>query len=394
MATGPAVPMEWEGFIDLIAGIDRSLQHVIDPADPWLKQEAIQQMAMSLSQGYAPIMAQDSRVPAFFTFLNPVIKSAAPNPDYMYRTCFVEGSGTYRLSGTRGTTLFVHVGIGSGYIGVDDQAGPSVGHIDLDTLSLGEGGRFSVILSAERPAGYDGDWYRLPANARTIGIREASYDWENEIDSRIAIERLDDAGDHRRPSMDEIAHRLERLAGFPERYAQLFVHFVKTLSRHPVNSVVLNTWSDIGGLAEQTYYEGLFELSDGEALILETEVPDRVRYWAVLLADQLFNTIDWEKCQSSLNGFQARLDSDGRFRAVIAAEDPGVPNWLDTAGRFKGVVQGRWYQASAAPTPTLKRVALSDLRDHLPSDTPRIDRAARRESLRARFRGAQFRRKW
>src|SRR3546814_14494893 len=79
-------------------------QHVIDPADPWLKQEAIQQMAMSLSQGYAPIMAQDSRVPAFFTFLNPVIKSAAPNPDYMYRTCFVEGSGTYRLSGDRKST--------------------------------------------------------------------------------------------------------------------------------------------------------------------------------------------------------------------------------------------------------------------------------------------------
>src|SRR3546814_17939279 len=94
--------------LDLIAGIDRSLQHVIDPADPWLKQEAIQQMAMSLSQGYAPIMAQDSRVPAFFTFLNPVIKSAAPNPDYMYRTCFVEGSGTSPVSGPRGTTPFGH----------------------------------------------------------------------------------------------------------------------------------------------------------------------------------------------------------------------------------------------------------------------------------------------
>src|SRR3546814_14626811 len=95
-------------------------------------------MAMSLSQGYAPIMAQDSRVPAFFTFLNPVIKSAAPNPDYMYRTCFVEGSGTYRLSGTRGTTLFVHVGIGSGYIGVDDQAGPSVGHIRSEERRVGK----------------------------------------------------------------------------------------------------------------------------------------------------------------------------------------------------------------------------------------------------------------
>ncbi|HMO75634.1 MAG TPA: hypothetical protein PKD99_13335 [Sphingopyxis sp.] len=394
MSTGPAVPMEWERYIELIAGIDRSLQHVIDPADPWLKQEAIQQMAMSLSQGYAPIMAQDSRVPGFYTFLNPVIKSAAPNPDYMYRSTFVEGGGTYRLSGWRGTTLFLHIGIGSGYIGVDDKPGPSVGHIDADTLTLDDQGRFSVILSAERPGGHDGDWYPLPANARTIGIREASYDWENEVDSRIAIERLDDVGGFTRPTMDEIAYRLERLAGFPERYAQLFVHFVKTLSQHPVNQVVLNTWSDIGGLAEQTYYEGLFEFSEGEALILETEVPERVRYWAVLLADQLFNTIDWEKCQSSLNGFQARLDGDGKFRAVIAAEDPGVPNWLDTAGRFKGVVQGRWYQASSAPTPTLKRVKLSDLRDHLPADTPHIDRAARRESLLARFRGAQFRRKW
>ena len=161
-----------------------------------------------------------------------------------------------------------------------------------------------------------------------------------------------------------------------------------------MNSVVLNSWSDIGGLAEQTYYEGLFEFSAGEALILETEVPDQVRYWSVLLADQLFNTIDWDKCQSSLNGFQAQRETDGLFRAVISVDDPGVPNWLDTAGRYKGVVQGRWYQASSAPTPRLKRVKLAELRNHLPADTPHIDHEARRESLRARFRGAQWRRKW
>ncbi|WP_260583734.1 DUF1214 domain-containing protein [Sphingopyxis sp. PET50] len=361
MSTGPAVPMEWERFIHLISGIDRSLEHVIDPADPWLKQEAIQQMAMSLSQAYAPIMAQDSRVPGFYSFLNPVIKSAAPNPDYMYRSTFVEGGGTYRLSGWRGTTLFLHIGIGSGYIGVDDKPGPSVGHIDADTLTLDDAGRFSVILSAERPDGHDGDWYPLPANARTIGIREASYDWENEIDSRIAIERLDDTGGFTRPTIDEIAYRMERLAGFPERYAQLFVHFV--------NTVVLNTWSDIGGLAEQTYYEGLFEFSEGEALILETDVPDTVRYWAVLLADQLFNTIDWEKCQSSLNGFQARRDGDGKFRAVISVADPGVPNWLDTMRPLQGrgagpLVSGELGAHADAETREARRAARPSARRH------------------------------
>jgi hypothetical protein len=37
---------------------------------------------------------------------------------------------------------------------------------------------------------------------------------------------------------------------------------------------------------------------------------------------------------------------------------------------------------------------LSDLRRHLPSDTPAIDEAERKQRLLARFRGAQFRKKW
>lgn len=394
MSNGPAAPMEWDRFVGLLAGLDDTIAHLDDPDDVWLKQEAIQQLAMSLSQGYVSILGQDATHPQFMSFLNPVIKSAAPNPDYMYRIALIDGAGSYRVSGFRGTTLFVHISVGSGFMGVDDAPGPAIGNVDLDTLALGPDGAFSILFSAERPADYDGDWHPLDPRARTISIREASYDWLTEIDSRIAIERLDLAPILRRVPAKEIAHSLERLAGFPERYARIFLHFVNTLRQHPVNSVKLNTWSDIGGLQDQSYYEGLFAFDEDEALILETEVPETVRYWSVLLADQLFNTIDWEKCQSSLNGFQARRDADGKFRAVIAAADPGVPNWLDTGGRYRGIVQGRWYQASSAPQPALLRVKLADVRAHLPADTPAIDAAARKESLLARFRGAQFRRKW
>ncbi|MBB4615430.1 hypothetical protein [Novosphingobium taihuense] len=394
MSQSPAVPMDWPRFIELIRGVDKTLEYVIDPQDAWLKQEAIQQMAMSLAQGYMAIFHSDPQHPVFYTFLNPIIKSAAPNPDYMYRSSFIEGHGTYRISGKRGTTLFVHIGIGSGYIGVDDVPGPSVGDIDLDTLTIGKDGSFSLILAPERPEGYTGDFYQLDPNARTVGIREASYDWINEVDSTMAIERLDGPATYRRWPIDEIAYRLERLAGFPERYAKLFVHFVQTLRQNPVNTVTLNDWASIGGLKDQTYYEGLFEFAEGECLLLETDVPERVRYWQVLLADQLFNSIEWDKCQSSLNGFQAQRYRDGKFRAVICNVDPGVPNWLDTAGRFKGVVQGRWYQASSAPHPTIKRIKLSELRDHLPTGTPVVDEATRKERLLERFRGAQFRKKW
>jgi len=395
MAQGPVVPMEWSRFHALIANIDDTLEHVIDPDDPWLKQEAIQQMMMSLSQAYICLFSQDPQHPHFVSFLNPIIKSAAPNPDYMYRMAFIEGMGTYRVSGNRGTTLFAQLGLGSGMIGVDDVPGPPLASIDLDEdVSIAPDGSFSLIISPERPAGYDGDWVKLEPTARSVSIREASYDWLNERDGIFTIERLDGPATYRRWPAEEVAHRLERLAGFPARYAKIFVHFVKTLSENPANILVTHDWSVIGGLAQQTYYEGLFEFDDDEALILETELPETALYWSVLLADQLFNTIEWEKCQSSLNGHQAERDSDGIFRAVISLADPGIANWLDPAGRTKGVVQGRWYKTSSAPTPTLRRVKMADLRAHLPSDTPLISEEQRKERLLARFRGAQIRRKW
>ena len=86
-----------------------------------------------------------------------------------------------------------------------------------------------------------------------------------------------------------------------------------------------------GGLPDQAYYDGIHEIDDDEALIIETRVPERCRYWQALVADDRFCTVDWVNRQSSLNDAQAHVDRDGQFRAVISRLDPGVPNWLDKA---------------------------------------------------------------
>jgi hypothetical protein len=119
-----------------------------------------------------------------------------------------------------------------------------------------------------------------------------------------------------------------------------------------------------------------------------------VRYWGIALLDELFTALDWVNHQSSLNAHQALIDSDGRFRAVVALADPGVPNWLDPAGRSRGLLQGRWFEADHGPVPTITRVKMHALRDHLPQDTPLVDSRQRQAELRMRRRGAQFRRKW
>jgi len=79
---------------------------------------------------------------------------------------------------------------------------------------------------------------------------------------------------------------------------------------------------------------------------------------------------------------------------VVCRQDPGVPNWLDTAGYDKGVIQVRWNECSSQPCPEAKLVKLTDLRAHLPADTPVVSAAQRDAALRTRRMGAQMRSRW
>jgi hypothetical protein len=152
--------------------------------------------------------------------------------------------------------------------------------------------------------------------------------------------------------------------------------------------------SHLGGLVGQFYYEGAYELSSDEALILEAKVPAKCTYSSVILTNDIYETTDWYNNQSSLNGAQLRVDGDGIVRVVISAKDPGVPNWLDTAGYPSGAIQGRWNECSATPIPTLRKVPVADVRQSLPVDTPTVTPGQREEAVRERRAQVQQRPLW
>ena len=45
---------------------------------------------------------------------------------------------------------------------------------------------------------------------------------------------------------------------------------------------------NMGGLPKQAYYDGIHEIGDNEALIIETDLPKKCRYWQALVADDRF----------------------------------------------------------------------------------------------------------
>ena len=79
----------------------------------------------------------------------------------------------------------------------------------------------------------------------------------------------------------------------------------------------------------------------------------------------------------------AATDIDGQW-LVVAATDPGIPNWLDTEGRAEGLVSYRWAWAETAPLPASRRIALADLRKHIPASTPPFTAEARRQQIARR----------
>jgi hypothetical protein len=98
--------------------------------------------------------------------------------------------------------------------------------------------------------------------------------------------------------------------------------------------------------------------------------------------------MDFAERQTSLNAHQARLDPDGAFRGVIAHRDPGVPNWLDTAGHRRGTLALRFLLAEQTPKVEIERMPLAALTARLPASTPRVTPAERAAGLERRRRAA------
>lgn len=385
---------EWKDYVELLKGAGDFYELTLEPRTEQIRGEFYKQLTMNLSLAYFMHFQSTPEHPDWAPFLNSAYL-LQPNPDDTYYYAPLRGDGVYRIVGERGTVHLMTFTTTRDKMGMKETMGPSFDYYDADDLTLDAEGRFDFILSSERPAGYDGEWRRLNREADNVVVRQRSYDWGRERDARFAIECLSHEPLKPRPDLPYLDRKLRAVLGeYPHNLAKIWLGYQqKTMTRTDiVNKARLTQFPS--GLEAQTYWEAIYRIEDDEALILETELPEERRYWNVQLNDELWNATEYVQRQSSLNGHQARVDGDGRFRAVISIGDPGVANWLDTAGYHQGTMIGRWFGCSSHPEPTLRRVKLAEVMSHLPGDTVRVTPAERRAQLSDRRIGAQLRRRW
>ncbi len=336
-------------------------------------------------------VAADPDHPRFMPAAGFHTRIGTPNPDTIYRSAAVDGTGVYRVTGDRGAAVDVSL-MPFGAPTPDGLA--TFPALELDELTVDADGRFEVVLSTERPAEHDGDWWSLDPGVRSLMLRSVSSDWAAAREPLVAIVRLDVSARRLRPSADSVLRRTSTLPVMVERSVRRGLQKVdELLADVGANRLALVDYSANGGVAGQWYHEGAFDLEHDQALLLEAELAPGCEF-SLSLTDRLFCTIDWANATSSLNHRQATLSDDGRLRVVVASADPGVANWLDTTGWRTGVVQCRWMQARAAPEVATRVVPLAEVWDHLPATTAAMTPDRRAADLRARAESAQRRSLW
>ena len=311
-------------------------------------------------------------------------KWGAENPDNQYLWARIGPQAAYRIRGERGSAFDFLIEVKQGYLQLGDDG--VYASCTSQDLHVDADGRFDLLLAAERPSDWRGDFLPIHQDARYIAVRQYLVDWERETPARFEIARV--GGEGVPPaslSAAAIADRIDAAGEWTLATARFWTEWVDRLRDAWRPGEVAPARRYAGGAPDVYYGNSWYKLGADEALVFESELPD-ARYWQIELCDAWFRSLDYATRQTSLNHLQAQIAGDRRLRVVIAHRDPLVPNWLDTAGHAEGMLQYRWAWSRTNPAPTLRTVRFADLARALPESTRRITREERRRLLAARQR--------
>ncbi len=119
---------------------------------------------------------------------------------------------------------------------------------------------------------------------------------------------------------------------------------------------------DFGFAAIDAHYSmAPFFINPDEALVINGRWPNCC-FANLCLWNRFQQTLNYVDRPVSINRQQTQTNADGSFTIVLAHEDPGVPNWVDTEGNLFGLVFWRFFMVKGdVETPVASVVKLADL---------------------------------
>jgi hypothetical protein len=315
------------------------------------------------------------------------------NPDNVYRQVAIDGAARYEITGRvapdgpaqESFALYRSLpGSSNGGAKAVREGSPVLGALTVRDLQKAADGSFTITIDHDPADGRANHIQSGDSPDEILIVRDTLSDWASQRPGAVSVRRVGGPAPGPEPTQAGIVRRaIELMRAMVPFWLKYDRDFVFSL---PVNAVQAPQKRD-GGWGYGAM--GRFDLAPDEAMIVTVE-PLGARYVGFQIADLWSVAPDYVRRQSSLNNHQARPDADGAFTYVIAATDPGSPNWVDTVGMHAGMLLVRWQELADRSVPADKAVRavrivkLKDLATALPETTARISPDRRRDLLKLR----------
>ena len=352
----------WNEFCDSLKAAGAALNFPGAPRDPFSQAEGYRYLSRLARAGLTAFVEHaDPNAPVLHRVVDETTKLGADNPDNFYLTAALDGNYEYKITGQRNNIAYLSFGTQSGNYG---QGGglPPTGYIESDEIAMDPDGCFELVLSST-PQG--ANWLPMTSKTGTLVVRQTFGDRTTETPADLTIERINCPPDQRRPShltaraLDE---GLKKAGALVMGAPLLFAKWARDFSKHSNELPMFDPDVSLaaGGDPNITYYHSHWALAPDEALLIEATPPE-CEHWNFQLNNYWMESLDYRHFTIHTNKHLAHYEADGSVRLIVAHEDPGLPNWLDTAGHTSGTMCFRWVRAAEHPQPGCRAVKLASL---------------------------------
>lgn len=364
--------------------------------------DAFRFLTQNLGQAFdLALETKNTRFPVIHAFCTPFCKLGGDNADFVYQQAWVDGHCVYKISGNRGTARFLNFAVqgprpetkpGTSWRNLHEPFGdvPEANLFGHD-LECGWDGSFELYIGGPKRGP---NWLPTTPGTRKLFIRQGFDRWD-ELPARMRIERIDMAEPRPMPTPQEMIDAMSWAGGFvtglmrdnpdwPFEYAEdvdpnLINQFLTR--RRTIDNPVYNVAMDRRrGRAPATM---CWQLTDDEALIIEFEPKNR--FWMITNMSMFFNSMDYLYRPISYTPSRTKVDADGKIRLILAHDDPGYHNWIDTQRHERGVVCNRNMFTDELTQFRTSLVKRSELAAALPPDSARVTPEHRAQQTRERF---------
>jgi hypothetical protein len=332
----------WSEFCDGLKAAGNVLLSEGVPRDPLQQAEGIRYLSRLTRAGLeAFVEYNDPLFPMFRRMVHETVKMGADNPDNHYMNAQISGDYEYRIRGKRSTVDHISFHTQNGNYGTTGGLAPC-GKIGNSELKVEPDGTFEIMLSKE-PKGEN--WLKMEEETSLVMVRQTFADRDREEPAEVVIECLS-AGEKPGPlDPGRLDEGLKTASLFVGGAPLLFTRWAKGFKQH-VNRLPQfdpSVSNAAGGDESIIYYHSYWRLAEDEALVIEVAPPD-CESWNFQLNNFWMESLDYRYHQVCINKAGAVPEPDGSVRVIVAHQDPGLPNWIETAHHVEGTMCWRWYR--------------------------------------------------